>query len=420
MKKEILSSVCIVIMTLTISFAQIGQFEKSEDIGNPKFKGSSSYDSSSQTYTLRGGGENIWFNHDEFQFLYKRIKGDFLLTANFQLIGNESGAGHRKTGWMIRESTQDNSVSVNSCLHGDGLVVIQWRPLRGAYMRDPEEEIFWAKQYFGENIIQLERIGKKITMRIAHPGEAFEEMGSVDLPTLRDEVLVGPYALAHDGVGIQEANVWNVRISTPVAPDWHPNHYMQMISHDSIHLTNKIEVVNVATNKSKVIYETMDEISAPMYSKNGKEIIFKKGNEYYTVNPSGNGQPKMLSGAIAQMDTLEKDDRYQYFNTVKSGTNQLWKRNLVTQEETQITYGHEQAWYPHISPDKKSIAYLALPFTANPSKPVKYQNAMIKVMPLAGGESKAVSYFYGGKGSMNAYSWSANGNELVFVSNGMR
>ena len=190
---------CLVFLFLVTysSYAQIGKFETALDIGDPKVKGSSTYDELSQTYTLKGGGANIWFNHDDFHFLFRKIKGDFILTANFELVGNEDGNAHRKTGWMIRESTDPDAVSVNSCVHGDGLSVLQWRLMRGAYMRDPQEEVFFPKQYFGEVIIQLERIRAKITMRLAHPREPLEDMGSIELPELSDEVLIGPYALAH-------------------------------------------------------------------------------------------------------------------------------------------------------------------------------------------------------------------------------
>ena len=63
------------------------------------------YDEASQVYTIRGSGSNIWFNRDEFQYAYKKIGGDFILTANFEFTGSTEGAvGHRKIGWMIRES----------------------------------------------------------------------------------------------------------------------------------------------------------------------------------------------------------------------------------------------------------------------------------------------------------------------------
>ena len=81
---------------------------------------------------------------------------------------------HRKMGWMIRESVDEAAASYNAVTHGDGLTVLQWRPLRGAYMRDPEEEIFFAKKIVFQTI-QLERSGKLITMRVANWGEPLQE-----------------------------------------------------------------------------------------------------------------------------------------------------------------------------------------------------------------------------------------------------
>src|SRR5919106_775208 len=137
----------------------IGLFQNHADIGNPKNKGTAQYDEATQTYTLKGAGYNIWFNRDEFQYAYSRINGDFILTANFEFIG-ESKVEHRKIGWMVRQSTDAEAAHYSAVVHGDGLTVLQWRPLRGAYMRDPQDEIFFTKK--SARVIQLERIGKKI------------------------------------------------------------------------------------------------------------------------------------------------------------------------------------------------------------------------------------------------------------------
>src|ERR1700753_3108816 len=72
------------------AFAQtdtLGVFTDHMDIGNPKHKGNSQYNKETHTYTMTGSGYNIWFNRDEFQFLFKKIKGDFTATANFQFLG---------------------------------------------------------------------------------------------------------------------------------------------------------------------------------------------------------------------------------------------------------------------------------------------------------------------------------------------
>jgi len=125
-----------------------------------------------QTYNLAGGGYNIWFNRDEFHFVYKKLSGDFILTADFDFTGDTVGtAGHRKIGWMIRESTDEAAAGITSCKHIDNLIVLQWRPYRGMFMRDPEDELFYSKK--GGQTIQLQRIGKLVTMKIAHPANHF-------------------------------------------------------------------------------------------------------------------------------------------------------------------------------------------------------------------------------------------------------
>ena len=400
---------------LGVSTAQFGQFVTAADIGNPKMNGSSTYDEQTQTYTLKGGGYNIWFNHDEFQFLYKKIKGDFLLTANFQLIGNENGNGHRKTGWMIRETTEHDSVSVNSCLHGDGLVVLQWRLMRGAYMRDPEEEIFFPKQYFGENIIQLERIGKRITMRMAHPGEPLEEMSSVSLPELKDEVLVGPYVLAHDTNSVQEARVWNVRISTPVPPDWHPNRQVKTISREGLVLGSKLEVLDVATGRRKVIYESNEGIASPTFDKHGQDIRFEKRGQNYSI-PVAGGSLKTVR-EMATIDRPESVGQFIYLSDGKTGTSQIWRKKADGSESRQLTFDLDHAWFPHVSPDGNWLIYLAYPHDANPRKAAAYQRVSLKLMPVSGGAPKTVAHLFGGKGTLENPCWSPDGKQIVFVSN---
>src|SRR5271170_8454390 len=99
---KIFLSVTFVLFVCSSAFSQnpVGIFQNHLDIGNPKHPGSARYDETTQNYYLRGSGYNIWFNRDEFQYVYKKISGDFILTANFEFAGDTAGAtGHRKIGW---------------------------------------------------------------------------------------------------------------------------------------------------------------------------------------------------------------------------------------------------------------------------------------------------------------------------------
>ncbi len=194
------------------TFAQsqeLGVFEENVDVGNPQLSGSAEYDMATQTYTIRGAGYNIWFERDEFHYVYREQQGDFVATAHFEFVG-EGVDPHRKTGWMIRESLADTAVHLSAVSHGDGLTVLQWRTEPGASMRDPEDEIFFPDKNI--DIVQLERKGQTITMRVAKEGEELQLVGSHTMERLPEKVMVGLFVCSHNPEVVEEAIVRNVQI----------------------------------------------------------------------------------------------------------------------------------------------------------------------------------------------------------------
>ncbi|MEM8967309.1 MAG: hypothetical protein AAGE93_12885 [Bacteroidota bacterium] len=194
------------------TFAQaqeLGAFTENADVGSPQLPGSAEYDAATQTYTLRGAGYNIWFERDEFHYLYRKQSGDFVATAHFEFVGDGVDA-HRKTGWMIRESLADTAVHLSAVAHGDGLTVLQWRPEPGAAMRDPEDEIFFPDRNI--DIIQLERKGKTIIMRVAKEGEELQLVGSHTTERLPEEILIGLFVCSHNPDVVEEAIIRDVKI----------------------------------------------------------------------------------------------------------------------------------------------------------------------------------------------------------------
>ncbi|MEO6977195.1 MAG: hypothetical protein ABI113_02420 [Mucilaginibacter sp.] len=190
----------------------VGMFDKHEDIGHPKNAGAATYNKVTHTYFLKGSGYNIWFNRDEFQYVYKKIKGDFTATANFEFIGAK-GNDHRKIGWMIRESADEKSIELNTVEHGDGLTVMQWRSFTGENMKDPEGEIFYPEKKF--EVMQLQRIGKRLIMRIGHVGEPLKTLGAHIMKNMPDDALLGLFVCSHDPEVTEEARVWDVHIDVP-------------------------------------------------------------------------------------------------------------------------------------------------------------------------------------------------------------
>ncbi|GAB3224546.1 hypothetical protein [Spirosoma arcticum] len=204
--------ICILALSLLVSFAptkKIGVFRKSEDVGQPKLAGSSQYDKRTKAYALKGSGYNIWFERDEFQYLFRTISGDFTVTADFEFVGTGKDP-HRKVGWMVRESMADNASHLSAVVHGDGLTVLQWRVAKGAAMRDPEDEIFSPEKNI--QTVQLERKGSTYTMRVARKGADLQAVGSHNMTNLPGEVMVGLFICSHNPATVEEATVRNVQI----------------------------------------------------------------------------------------------------------------------------------------------------------------------------------------------------------------
>jgi len=332
----------------------IGIFEKNGDIGNPKNAGSAVYNINDQFYTLKGSGYNIWFARDEFQYLYKKIKGNFILTANFRFEGKGTEA-HRKTGWMIRASADENSQHISATLHGDGLTVMQWRDFKGAEMKDPEDEIFARDSSY--DVIQLERMGKLIFMRGAHMGKPLEMIGSYEMENLPDEVLAGLFVCSHNPDITEEVTVWNVRIDKPVGDDYNQ-------SRDGV-VGCRLETMNVFDGKRKVIWEKQGRFEAPNWMPDGRQLLFNMDGLLYKIPVTG--------GELTQLNT----------GSVKRNNN-----------DHGISFNGKLL---AISSSKEGVG--------------SGGGSTVWVLPLKGGEPKLItpetpSYFHG---------WAPNNKELVYV-----
>jgi TolB protein len=280
----------ILLLSTFLSMAQnpVGIFSNHADIGKPKNSGSAIFNTDQQSYNIKGSGYNIWFGRDEFHYAFNKIKGDFIATANFKMLGTGKDP-HRKIGWMVRATEGEDAAHMTATVHNDGLVVLQWRRMRGAYMRDPQDEIFTKKK--ATEIIQLERQGKVFIMRVANAGEPLQEIGRTDAIDMPDEALAGIFICSHNPDVIEEGMAWNVRIEQTV-PDTHDGYK------DGI-LSSKMEIMNVFDGKRKVIYEDKGRFEAPNWMPDGNSLLFNQGGSIYTVPLTG-GTPTMMNTGAAK------------------------------------------------------------------------------------------------------------------------
>jgi TolB protein len=284
MKASILFLFFFAFAAVSAQISPVGIFQFSYDIGNPKKAGSANYNSTDQVYSLTGSGYNIWFARDEFHYLYDKIKGDFILTANFKFEGKGTES-HRKTGWMLRATTDDSSPHISATLHGDGLTVMQWRDFKGAEMKDPEDEVFAKDSAF--NVIQIERAGKIVFMRAAHDGKPFVIIGSYEMTNLPDEILAGLFVCSHNPDVTEEVKVWNARIDSPVGDNYNTGR--------EGNLGCRLETMNVFNGMRKVIYEKAGRFEAPNWMPDGTQLLFNMDGLLYKIPVTG--------GELVQLNT---------------------------------------------------------------------------------------------------------------------
>jgi len=192
-KKKLLIISSGILVCLQMAIAQntsLGIFEGHCDIGNIENKGSVIFNPDNQEYIIEGSGYNMWFDHDEFHFLWKRLKGDFILKAHAEFAGNGVEL-HRKIGWIIRNNLSSGSPYVSAVVHGDGLTSLQFRRTRGA----DTEEVKSEDQ--APDIIQLERSGNIFIMSTSHNGHPFISV-RIDNLNLNDKVYVGLFVCSHN------------------------------------------------------------------------------------------------------------------------------------------------------------------------------------------------------------------------------
>src|SRR6202789_1168637 len=201
---------CATLLCTTPVFSQvspsIGIFDGHSDVGTNVKPGSATFIPETGQYVITGAGYNVWADHDEFQYVYKKIKGDFILYTRAEFLGTWVNY-HRKVGWMVRRSLDGNSPHVNAVEHGDGLTSLQFRPTAGAQTQEHKLKMTHA------NVLQLERKGNQYIMRAAVYGEPFQtDTMSLDLG---DEVYVGLFVGSHNADVIETGVFSNVSISTP-------------------------------------------------------------------------------------------------------------------------------------------------------------------------------------------------------------
>jgi hypothetical protein len=250
--------------------ASLGIFTGSGDIGAVLHKGSATFDPAAGQYTLTGSGENIWFDNDAFQFVWKKTSGDAILSAGVAFLG-EGKNPHRKAVLMIRQSLDANSAYVDIALHGNGLTSLQFRDEPGAATHEIQSNLS------APQTLQLEKRGDYFSMLLAPRGAPLQIAGGSIRVAIRGDYYIGIGISAHEKDVVEKAVFSNVSYRLPDAAA-------------KLTLHSTLETIPIASTDRRVVYVAGDRFEAPNWSRDGRYLIFNRQGslEKIPVAPAAN------------------------------------------------------------------------------------------------------------------------------------
>jgi TolB protein len=339
-----------------------GLFEDHRDIGTVKMPGSVVYDETKKTYTVAGGGENMWATTDAFHYVWRRISGDFSLAADIQILGT-GGNAHRKAVLIIRQNLDADSAYADAALHGDGLTSLQYREVKGGPTREIQSNVKAPRR------LQIEKRGDYVWMSIAKEGEALQSAGGSFRLKLEGNFYVGLGVCAHDNNAIEKAVFSNVEIKQRPQPL----------------LESTLETVAIASKDRKVVYTTRAHFEAPNWSRDGKYFLFNQAGRIMKLPVTG-GEPVALDTGFATRNNNDHGISPDGNWLAISDQSQEQRRSLIyvvpiaggtPRRVTQLAPSYWHGW----SPDGKTLAYCA----------ERNGNYDIYTIPVEGGEEKRLT-----------------------------
>lgn len=263
------------------SAAALGIFEGESEVGSPAKAGRAMFDAANGSYSVTGGGENMWFTNDAFHFVWKRVSGDFSLQSAIEWAGT-GGNAHRKACLVVRQDLVAGSAYVDVAVHGDGLTSLQFRETPGGLTHEVQANVRSLKA------AAIERQGDTFFMELPDPQGTLAPAGPFIRVKFTDPVYVGLGVCAHDDKVLETAQFSQVRLtSLPSAATAKP------VLHCAL------EIVPIGSKDRRALYHTTNHIEAPNWTPDGKHLLFNSGGRIFRLPVSG-GEPEAIDTGFAQ------------------------------------------------------------------------------------------------------------------------
>jgi beta-glucanase (GH16 family) len=219
---------------MTVDYVRVYQLDRGAlpadwgnyDDGGPGVAGSSSY--SNGTYTVTGGGSDIWGTYDQFEYTYTPLQGNGQIVA--QVTSQEDTNEWAKAGIMIRNTRDAAAPYVFMAVTPSNGVQFQSRTSQGASATN-------VAGPGGPMWLMIQRSGDTFTGSYSSDGNSWTQLSSVTISNFNQVALAGLAVSAHDNSTTSTATFANVSYTNSDAswdgtPQWLPG-WVQFEDYDT-------------------------------------------------------------------------------------------------------------------------------------------------------------------------------------------
>jgi len=453
----------------------LGLFDGETDVGDINRPGSVSFDGSS--YAVEGSGHNMWGATDSFHFVWKKVEGDIALSANVAFVG-EGVEAHRKVCLVIRESLDADAAYADIALHGDGLTSLQYRLAPGAETLELTANVVWAQRLgvrrVGDYVVAFADgipigggvrftsggsyyVGLAVCSHSKETSETaiFSDL-AFDVPVVGDQLLSSLEVLTIEDLGRRTVRVFDRHVE---APNWTADDRLIIngdgslfaipvqggaevpISTGFANRCNNDHGLSPDGSRIAISDQSQGDHQSIIYTlpiSGGQPVRLTDGSPSYWHGWSPDGQTITFcgqrdgafgiftipadGGAETRLTTAEHlydgpefspDGEWIYFNSDRTGLMQIYRIHPDGSGLARVTDDESGNWFPHISPDGRSMAYLA--YDASVAGHPAGKDVELKLMDLASGQTTLLASIFGGQGTINVPSWSADSTRIAFV-----
>jgi len=326
------------------SETDLGIFEGNDDIGNVGHAGSVKFDPTDNSYAVSGGGTNMWFDSDQFHYVWKKVSGDVSIAADISWVG-EGLDPHRKACLIIRQNLDTASVYVDVAVHGDGLTSIQYRGAPGDITREIKANISAPGK------VRIEKRGDYFSMFTAGEDSPLAFSGGMFKLPVKEPFYIGLGVSAHNNETIETAIFSNVMIENL---DQKPDSLKEIQS--------TLETISIASFDRQVVYQTDSHIEAPNWTPDGKTLIYNSRGLLYKI-PVAGGTPELIPTGFAKR--INNDHGISFDGKMlvisdgtETGRSLIYTLPIEGGEPKKVTSLSPSYWHG-ISPDGTTLCYCA-------------------------------------------------------------